>query len=100
MPGRRRDRVTARKRTLERRSILLGLPAHNSVLHSSARNIEGVKVAPVTEFNTYDILRQRYLVLTREALIALKERVKQETARRAATRPAVADAAIAPVSQI
>ena len=25
-------------------------------------------VAPVAEFNTYDILKQRYLVLTREAL--------------------------------
>ena len=30
----------------------------------------------MAEFNTYDILKQRYLVLTREALAALKERVK------------------------
>ena len=28
----------------------------------------------MAEFNTYDILKQRYLVLTREALAALKER--------------------------
>ena len=27
----------------------------------------------MAEFNTYDILKQRYLVLTREALVALKE---------------------------
>ena len=39
----------------------------------------------MAEFNTYDILKQRYLVLTREALAALKERVKDKPARRAAT---------------
>ncbi len=72
----------ARKRTLERRSILLGLPTHNPVVHRSARNLDGVKVAPVAEFNTYDILRQRYLVLTREALATLKEQVKQKPSRR------------------
>ena len=72
-------KVKARKRTLERRSILFGLPTHNPVLHQSARNIEGVKVAPVGEFNTYDILKQRYLILTREALIALKEQAKQKS---------------------
>ena len=84
-----RPRPQARKRTLDRRSILLGLPAHNPVLHRSARNIEGVKVAPVAEFNTYDILKQRYLVLTREALIALKEQVKHETGPARGSRPAV-----------
>jgi large subunit ribosomal protein L4 len=84
-------KTTARKRTLERRSILFGLPAHDPVLHSSARNIEGVKVAPVAEFNTYDILKQRYLVLTREALIALKERVKHRPDRRAIPRTAVTE---------
>ena len=45
----------------------------------------------MAEFNTYDILKQRYLVLTREALAALKERVKDNTERpdsTAATQPA------------
>jgi large subunit ribosomal protein L4 len=37
----------------------------------------------VAEFNTYDVLKQRYLVLTREALAALVERVKSQPARRA-----------------
>jgi len=74
-------KADARKRTLDRRSILLGLPAHNPTWHRSARNIEGVKIAPVAEFNTYDILRQRYLVLTREALDALKQKVKNKSAR-------------------
>ena len=71
-----------RARSLERRTILFGLPAYDDVLHSSARNIEGVLVAPVAEFNTYDILKQRYLVLTREALTKLKDRVKQQAGDR------------------
>jgi large subunit ribosomal protein L4 len=75
-------KTKARKRTLERRSILLGLAAHNPGMHRSARNIEGVKVAPVAEFNTYDILKQRYLVLTREALGALREHARLKPARR------------------
>src|SRR5690349_9776927 len=40
-------KTQARKRTLERRSILIGLPAHDAVFHRSARNLDGVMVAPV-----------------------------------------------------
>ncbi len=69
-------KTKALKRTLEGRSVLIGIPGHDPVLHRSARNIEGVAVAPVSEFNTYDILKQRYLVLTREALTALVQRGK------------------------
>jgi large subunit ribosomal protein L4 len=87
----------ARKRTLDRRSILFGLPVHNPILHRSVRNIEGVKVAPVAEFNTYDILKQRYLVLTREALGALKQQVKDRPVRRA-TRSAPDSAGSPPPS--
>jgi large subunit ribosomal protein L4 len=81
-------KTRARGRTLERRSILIGLPAQDAVMHRSARNIDGVKVAPVAEFNTYDILKQRYLVPTREALATLKEQVKAKPSRRAAASPA------------
>jgi large subunit ribosomal protein L4 len=77
-------KAKALERTLDRRSILLGLPAHDPVLFRSARNIEGMQVAPVSDFNTYDILKQRYLLLTREALAALKDRVKEKPARRPA----------------
>ena len=61
-------------RSLDKRTLLLGLPAADPMIYRSARNIPGVKIAPVVEFNTYDILRQKYLVLTRESLAALKER--------------------------
>jgi large subunit ribosomal protein L4 len=84
-------KTRALKRTLEGRTILLGIPGYDPVLYRSARNIEGLAVAPVSQFNTYDILKQRYLVLTREALTTLKERVKDQAAPRdstAATQPA------------
>ena len=71
-------------RTLDHRTILLGLADYNPVLYRSARNIEGVQIAPVADFNTYDVLKQRYLLLTREALVALKERVKDKPTRRPA----------------
>ena len=67
-------KARALRRTLDRRSILIGIPQYDPVLYRSARNLEGVRVAPVAEFNTYDILDRRYLLLTREALAALKER--------------------------
>jgi large subunit ribosomal protein L4 len=41
-----------------------------------------VEVAPVAEFNTYDVLKQRYLILTRESLATLRERVKDQPRRR------------------
>src|SRR5262245_30078165 len=81
-------KAAARDRTLDGRTILIGLPQNDPALYRSARNIEGVQVAPVAEFNTYDILKQRYLLLTREALAALKERVKEKVARRPKPAPA------------
>jgi large subunit ribosomal protein L4 len=57
-------------------------------MHRSARNIDGVKVAPVAEFNTYDILKQRYLILTREALATLKGQAKAKPSNGAAASPA------------
>ena len=94
-------KAQAARRTLDGRTVLIGTPRLRPVVYRSARNIEGVEVAPVAEFNTYDVLKQRYLVLTREALAALKERVKDKPAppprhragprsrrnRRAETRP-------------
>ncbi len=75
-------KVKALARTLDGRTILFGLPGNDPVFYRSARNIEGVEVAPVAEFNTYDILKQRYLILTREALAILKEKVKEKPSRR------------------
>jgi len=92
-PAEGENKTQALKRTLDRRSVLIGVPEHNAAFHRGARNIEGVRVAPVAEFNTYDILKQRYLILTPEALAVLRERVKDKPSRRRAAEsvaPAVA----------
>ncbi len=70
-------KAAARQRSLAGGTVLIGLPAANAAAYKSARNIDGVMIAPVAEFNTYDVLKQRYLVLTRPALAALRERVKE-----------------------
>jgi large subunit ribosomal protein L4 len=79
-------KAAALKRTVASGTVLIGLPGFDPVLHRSARNIEGVEVAPIGEFNTYDVLKQRYLILTPESLSALRDMVKEKPARR--PRPA------------
>jgi large subunit ribosomal protein L4 len=83
-------KVRALGRTLDHRTVLIGVPAPDPILYRSARNLAGVEVAPVAEFNTYDVLKQRYLLLTREALAVLKERVRHKPARRTPVQPAAA----------
>lgn len=54
-------------------TVLIGTAELDSTLYKSARNIEGVMVSPVREFNTYIVLRQKRLLLTRDALDVLKQ---------------------------
>lgn len=75
-------RREALRRTLDGRKLLIGTAEYDHDVYRGARNIPGVMVSPVAEFNTYDVLRQRYLVLTPEALEALKDRVKEKVRRR------------------
>lgn len=86
-PAAGESKAAAARRTLASRSLLIGLAEPNPTFYRSARNLEGVMVAPVAEFNTLDVLKQRYLVLTRESLEALKERARQPLKPR--TRTAV-----------
>ncbi|GIW85790.1 MAG: 50S ribosomal protein L4 [Isosphaeraceae bacterium] len=76
-PAEGESKAAALRRSLASRSLLIGLAEPNPTFYLSARNLEGVMVAPVAEFNTLDVLKQRYLVLTRESLAALKERARQ-----------------------
>ena len=52
-------------------SCLIGTHAHDRNLVLSARNLPGVLVSPLKEFNALDILTARTVVLTREAFDAL-----------------------------
>lgn len=57
---------------LEGQTCLIGLPEQNDVLYKAARNIRGVEIHPVSQFNTYTVLKQKRLLLTRAALEALR----------------------------
>jgi large subunit ribosomal protein L4 len=57
--------------TLHDTTVLIGTDKLDVNVFKSARNIEGVKVLPATEFNCYTVLKHKQLVLTRAALDAL-----------------------------
>lgn len=50
---------------------LIGTDAHNKNLAMAARNIPGVLVSPVSEFNARDVVRMPSVVLTRKAFDSL-----------------------------
>lgn len=54
-----------------KRRTLIGLGAPKREVWLSTRNLSEVSVVPVQEFNAYDILRHKNLLLTKEALDAL-----------------------------
>src|SRR6185312_1241353 len=58
--------------TLADGTVLIGTAGLDLNLYKSVRNLEGVKILPVAEFNCYTVLRQKRLVLTRAALDYLK----------------------------
>ena len=53
-------------------TCLVGIDKANDNIWLSARNIPGMAVMPVADFNALTIMRQKRLVLTRDALEALR----------------------------
>lgn len=53
-------------------SLLIGTAKLDPMVYKSARNLEGVRVLPASDFNAYEVLRPKKLVLTRAALDALR----------------------------
>jgi large subunit ribosomal protein L4 len=78
------------------RTVLVAPEKHDADFWKSARNIEGVSVAPVGELNAWSILRPRSIVMTKAALDAFRASaqaaapVARKPARRSAARPAKA----------
>ena len=62
----------AKKPKKKNLSLLIGTDKLDSVVYKSARNLEGVRVLPAADFNAYEVLRPKRLVLTRSALDALR----------------------------
>ena len=54
-------------------TFLIGTDKYDVNAYKSARNIDGVAILPTAEFNTYIVLRQKRLILTRAALDALRQ---------------------------
>jgi len=53
-------------------TCLVGIDKANEHIWLSTRNIQGIAVMPVNEFNALTIMRQKRLILTRDALEALR----------------------------
>jgi large subunit ribosomal protein L4 len=58
---------------LDGQSCLIALARHDANLWKSARNIPRVKVSPAAELNALDLLTQKRLLITREALESLRQ---------------------------
>jgi len=58
-------------------SLLIGTDKLDSLVYRSARNLAGVRVLPTSDFNAYEVLRPKRLVLTKGALEALRKSSKQ-----------------------
>ena len=57
-------------------ALLIGGDAIEDNFRLAARNIANIDVLPVRGINVYDVLRRRKLVLTKDAVSALEERLK------------------------
>ena len=60
-------------------TVLVSPEKHDENLWKSARNIEGVSVAPVGELNAYSILRPRKILMTTGAIDAFRATVSSRT---------------------
>jgi large subunit ribosomal protein L4 len=72
-----------RKSGLEKGSLLVGLGAEDRNFFLSVRNVPRSLVRPVSQFNALEVSRQRRLLLTRDALEALKSGVRETAAKTA-----------------
>ncbi|MFM7034824.1 MAG: 50S ribosomal protein L4 [Planctomycetia bacterium] len=57
---------------LSEQTVLFSLEKHDGNVWKSARNIEGMTVAPVGELNAWSILRPRTIIMTRGAIDAFR----------------------------
>jgi len=65
--------------TLLDTTVLIGTDKLDLNVYKSARNIDGVKVLPASEFNCYAILKQKRLILTQAALDFLRKPASEKS---------------------
>ncbi|MDP3726813.1 MAG: 50S ribosomal protein L4 [bacterium] len=61
-----------------KKKILLVLPQKPENIKRAAGNIEGVDISLVNQLNTYEVLRNKTLLFTREAIEEMPQKVKEE----------------------
>jgi large subunit ribosomal protein L4 len=66
--------VESKKPKKKNLSLLIGTDKLDPIVYRSARNLVGVRVLPAADFNAYEVLRPKKLVLTRSALDALRSK--------------------------
>jgi large subunit ribosomal protein L4 len=71
----RGEQTVEKPRTLLDTTVLIGTPQLDRLLYRCGRNLPGVSILPITEFNCYQLLRHNRLLLSREALEALLQRL-------------------------
>lgn len=74
--------------TLADQTVLIGTDQVDQNVYRSARNIEGVRVLPVGEFNVYRVLRHKRLLLTKAAFEYLQDPAAAREKLAAAAPPA------------
>ena len=57
-------------------TCLLAIKGHDPVVWKCSRNIESLWVSPGTNLNAYDLLHQKRLVITRDAMDEIRSRGK------------------------
>jgi large subunit ribosomal protein L4 len=63
-----------KKRKLKHVTFLIGTAGLDPKLYKSARNIRGVELMPVSQFNAYTVLQKKRLILTQAALDELRKK--------------------------
>jgi large subunit ribosomal protein L4 len=74
------EQAREQRLTLRDTTVLIGTPQLDQTIYRAARNLPGVRVLPVAEFNCYTVLRYKRLLLSRAALQALLQKYQAEQA--------------------
>lgn len=57
------------------KTVLVAIEKNDNNIYKSFRNIDGVRILPVSDINAYEILRPKHLLMTQAALEAFVEKV-------------------------
>ena len=60
-------------------TLLVAVEGHDANLVKSTRNIADVSILPIGELNALEVLRPKRMLMTKAALDAFREKVKQQT---------------------